>query len=158
MVVNKYANSKQASENDIRITRIGKFLRKSNLDEFPQFLNVFIGQMSIVGPRPHMIADCNNFSKVISAYKFRNMVKPGITGLAQVNGYRGVTKDFDSIFGRYQYDAFYIRNANFRLDFSIISKTILQTLQYFINIKGKKNKNTHSIVPSLQKYTHLERA
>lgn len=157
MVVNKFANSKQAAENDVRITRIGNFLRKSNLDEFPQFLNVFIGQMSIVGPRPHMLTDCNNFSKVIKAYKFRNMVKPGITGLAQVKGYRGVTKDFTSIFGRYQYDAFYIRNACFGLDFRIINKTILQTFQFFVKITGK-NKNVRHLESSIQKITFLKRA
>lgn len=127
MVVNSQANTRQASENDTRITRVGNFLRKSNLDEFPQFFNVLLGQMSVVGPRPHMHADCNNFSSVIANYKFRNMVKPGITGLAQVKGYRGPTKNFESIFHRYQFDAFYIRNANFWLDMRIVRKTAGQT-------------------------------
>jgi putative colanic acid biosynthesis UDP-glucose lipid carrier transferase len=128
MVVNEQANTRQASENDSRITRVGNFLRKSNLDEFPQFFNVLLGQMSVVGPRPHMHADCYNFSSVIANYKFRNMVKPGITGLAQVKGYRGPTKNFESIFHRYQFDAFYIRNANFWLDMRIVRKTAGQTL------------------------------
>ena len=129
MVINDQANVKQATENDNRITRIGKFLRNSNLDEFPQFFNVLLGQMSIVGPRPHMHADCNSFSAVVHNYKFRNMVKPGITGLAQVKGYRGPTKSFEDVFHRYQFDAFYIRNANFWLDMRIVRKTAAQTFR-----------------------------
>ena len=128
MVLNTDANKIQALENDTRITRIGSFLRKSNIDEFPQFVNVLIGDMSIVGPRPHMHVDCNKFSSLVPEYKFRNMVRPGITGLAQVKGYRGPTKDFESIFHRYQFDAFYIRNANFWLDLRIIRQTAVQTL------------------------------
>ncbi|MDF2187463.1 sugar transferase [Paraflavitalea sp. CAU 1676] len=129
MVVNDQANTKQAAENDKRITRIGNFLRKSNLDEFPQFFNVLLGQMSIVGPRPHMHSDCNSFSSVVHNYKFRNTVKPGITGLAQVKGYRGPTKSFEDVFHRYQFDAFYIRNANFWLDMRIVRKTAAQTFK-----------------------------
>jgi putative colanic acid biosynthesis UDP-glucose lipid carrier transferase len=129
MIVNDQANSKQATENDNRITWVGHFLRRSNLDEFPQFFNVLMGQMSIVGPRPHMHADCNAFSSVVHNYKFRNTVKPGITGLAQVKGYRGPTKNFESIFHRYQFDAFYVRNANFWLDMRIVRKTASQTFK-----------------------------
>lgn len=136
MVINSDANTRQAQLNDRRITRIGQFLRASNLDEFPQFFNVLVGDMSIVGPRPHMHADCTKFSSVVNGYKFRNMVKPGITGLAQVKGYRGPTKDFASIFNRYQFDAFYIRNANFWLDMRIIRKTAVQTLIALINKLG----------------------
>lgn len=128
MVLNNDANRRQASENDSRITRIGSFLRNSNLDEFPQFINVLMGNMSIVGPRPHMHVDCMKFSSFVPEYKFRNMVRPGITGLAQVKGYRGPTKDFESIFHRYQFDAFYIRNANFWLDLRIMRQTAMQTL------------------------------
>jgi putative colanic acid biosynthesis UDP-glucose lipid carrier transferase len=133
MVVNSDANTRQAQLNDRRITRVGQFLRVSNLDEFPQFLNVLMGDMSIVGPRPHMHADCSKFSSLVNGYKFRNMVKPGITGLAQVKGYRGPTKDFASIFHRYQFDAFYVRNANFWLDMRIIRKTAGQTLIALVN-------------------------
>lgn len=129
MVLNEYANLEQARENDSRITRVGKFLRKSNLDEFPQFINVLLGHMSIVGPRPHMHADCDRFSKVVSNYKFRNVVRPGITGLAQIKGYRGPTRDFASIFHRYQFDSFYVRNASFWLDMRIIRKTAAETLR-----------------------------
>ncbi|MHA4847422.1 sugar transferase [Flavitalea antarctica] len=136
MVMNNEANSRQAQVNDRRITRIGHFLRVSNLDEFPQFFNVLAGQMSVVGPRPHMHADCTRFSSVVAGYKFRNMVKPGITGLAQVKGYRGPTRDFASVFHRYQFDAFYIRNANFGLDMRIIRKTAGQTVIALVNKLG----------------------
>jgi len=139
MYINKDADIRQASENDPRITRVGKFLRVTGLDEFPQFINVLLGQMSIVGPRPHMYADCNKFASAINGYKFRNLVKPGITGLAQIKGYRGPTKDFESIFHRYQFDAFYVRNANFWLDARIVRKTIAQIIgEVFTRIfKGK---------------------
>lgn len=142
MVVNEHANTRQASDNDNRITRVGNFLRKSNLDEFPQFFNVLLGQMSVVGPRPHMHADCNKFSSVIANYKFRNMVKPGITGLAQVKGYRGPTKNFESIFHRYQFDAFYIRNANFWLDMRIVRKTAAQTINTLFSRIFKSGEDT----------------
>lgn len=128
MIVNGEADRQQARENDSRITRVGSFLRRSNLDEFPQFLNVLVGSMSIVGPRPHMHADCNKFSRAVSGYKFRNMVRPGITGLAQVKGFRGPTKDFKSIFQRYQFDAFYVRNASIWLDMRIVRQTVVQTI------------------------------
>ncbi len=132
MVVNAEANSKQATENDVRITRMGKFLRNSNLDELPQFLNVLVGDMSIVGPRPHMYKDCMSFAQVVESYKFRNLLKPGITGLAQAKGYRGPAQNFDKIFRRYQWDAFYIRNANFWLDLRIVHATAMQTLSYIL--------------------------
>jgi putative colanic acid biosysnthesis UDP-glucose lipid carrier transferase len=132
MVVNDLANTEQARENDVRITRVGKFLRRSNLDEFPQFINVLLGHMSIVGPRPHMHADCDRFSKVITNYKFRSLVRPGITGLAQIKGYRGPTRDFASIFHRYQFDSFYVRNASFWLDMRIIRKTAAQTIRQLL--------------------------
>jgi putative colanic acid biosynthesis UDP-glucose lipid carrier transferase len=132
MRVNAEANSKQATEHDPRITRLGSFLRNSNLDELPQFLNVLAGHMSIVGPRPHMYKDCAHFSTVVEAYKFRTLLKPGITGLAQVKGYRGPARSFDKIFRRYQWDAFYVRNANFWLDLRIVHTTAMQTISYLI--------------------------
>lgn len=134
MVVNKEANVQQAIENDPRITKLGKFLRISNLDELPQFFNVFLGHMSIVGPRPHMHRDCNDFSNVVNNYKFRNIAKPGITGLAQIKGYRGPAKDVESIFRRYQWDSFYVRNQGFRLDLRIISLTIVSTVTSIFNL------------------------
>jgi len=130
MITNDDADIKQAEADDYRITRIGHFLRTSSLDELPQFWNVLTGQMSVVGPRPHMHADCVRFSFIVDEYKFRNFVKPGITGLAQVKGFRGPTSDFGSVFHRYQYDAFYVRNCNFWLDMRIIRKTAVQTLVF----------------------------
>ena len=128
MITNEEADEKQADENDYRITRLGKFLRRTNIDEFPQFINVLIGDMSIIGPRPHMFSDCTRFSFVIPAYKFRALMRPGITGLAQVKGYHGPTIDYESIFTRYHWDAQYIRNASFWLDIKIISLTFFQSL------------------------------
>ncbi len=133
MCVNSEANSKQATENDPRITRMGRFLRKSNLDEMPQFLNVLAGHMSIVGPRPHMYNDCLSFSRAVGSYKFRNLMKPGITGLAQVKGYRGPAQSFEKIFRRYQWDAFYVRNAGFLLDLRIVHRTAVQTVSYIFS-------------------------
>lgn len=123
MMMNSGANEIQAQLDDDRITKLGKFLRFTNLDEFPQFFNVLAGQMSVVGPRPHMLNDCNQFSSVVAGYKFRNMVKPGVTGLSQVKGYRGPASDFATIFRRFEYDAFYVRNAGFGLDLRIIRQT-----------------------------------
>jgi putative colanic acid biosynthesis UDP-glucose lipid carrier transferase len=133
MFVNSEANNKQATENDPRITRVGRFLRQSNLDEIPQFLHVLTGQMSVVGPRPHMYEDCVNFSRAVDSYKFRNLMKPGITGLAQVKGYRGPAQSFDQVFRRYQWDAFYVRNAGFWMDMRIIHRTAMQTLSFIFS-------------------------
>jgi putative colanic acid biosysnthesis UDP-glucose lipid carrier transferase len=133
MHVNAEANTKQATDDDPRITRMGRFLRNSNLDEIPQFLNVLAGHMSIVGPRPHMYKDCATFSRVVDSYKFRNLMKPGITGLAQVKGYRGPAQTFDKIFRRYQWDTFYVRNANLWLDIRIVHYTAMQTLSFLLS-------------------------
>src|ERR1700744_361511 len=133
MHLNAEANTRQAAANDPRITRMGYFLRHSNLDELPQFLNVLAGHMSVVGPRPHMYKDCQNFSEVVETYRFRSLMKPGITGLAQVKGYRGPAQSFDKIFRRYQWDAFYVRNANFWFDLRIVHRTAMQTLAYIFS-------------------------
>jgi len=129
MVVNKHADTRQAEKNDPRITSFGKFLRLSCIDELPQFFNVLIGDMSVVGPRPHMIRDCEEFGQQVPAYALRQLMRPGITGMAQVKGYRGKTEGFFDVFHRYQWDIFYVRNANFMLDLRIIHKTIGQTLK-----------------------------
>jgi len=123
MYVNDYADTRRASKNDPRVTRVGWFLRNTCLDEIPQFINVLLGQMSIVGPRPHMLKDTQEFSNLVSNYNFRNMARPGITGLSQVRGYRGPASNFESILRRYQWDSFYVRHVDFQLDFKIMLET-----------------------------------
>ena len=111
------------------------------MDELPQFFNVFMGDMSIVGPRPHMVADCIRFSFVIPSYPFRSMVRPGITGLAQINGYHGPTSDYESIIIRYYWDAQYVRKAGLWVDIKIIGSTISQGLQNLLsNMKKSPQK------------------
>jgi putative colanic acid biosynthesis UDP-glucose lipid carrier transferase len=141
MIVNEQADVIPALENDYRITRVGKLIRRSNIDEFPQFFNILFGSMSVIGPRPHMIADCNRFSSAIPGYKFRNFVKPGITGLAQIKGFHGPAIHFETFFLRYQWDAFYVRNANFLLDLRIIRKTVFEHLQAIRQLFTIKRKN-----------------
>ncbi|MGJ1378249.1 exopolysaccharide biosynthesis polyprenyl glycosylphosphotransferase [Sphingobacterium multivorum] len=133
MVVNTESNAKQAVKGDKRITAIGQFLRKTNLDEFPQFINVFLGQMSVVGPRPHMLAHTEHYSQLIQHYMVRHFVKPGITGWAQVNGCRGETKDPGAMAKRVEYDLDYMNNWSAMLDFKIVCMTVLNMLQ------GEKN-------------------
>jgi putative colanic acid biosynthesis UDP-glucose lipid carrier transferase len=123
MLLNDAADTRQAIKDDPRVTRVGKFLRDTGLDELPQFINVLLGHMSIVGPRPHMLKDSREFSSVVANYKFRNLAKPGITGMSQVRGCRGPASTFQSIFRRYQWDAYYVRNINFILDIKIMAET-----------------------------------
>jgi putative colanic acid biosynthesis UDP-glucose lipid carrier transferase len=134
-----YNPSAQAKHTDIHedlVTSLGWFLRQSNLDELPQFFNVLLGQMSVVGPRPHMHADCNTFSALISGYKFRNLVKPGITGLAQVKGYHGRVISQDCIYKRFEWDAWYVQQASMGLDIYIIYNTARQLVMFLV--RGKK--------------------
>ncbi|KQM63041.1 exopolysaccharide biosynthesis polyprenyl glycosylphosphotransferase [Chryseobacterium sp. Leaf201] len=134
MIVNNESSTKTTEENDARITRIGKFLRKTSLDEMPQFINVLKGEMSIVGPRPHMLAVDNYYKPKIGRYSLRSMVSPGITGLAQVNGLRGDAGNVEiEMNKRILADAFYVRNWSFVLDLVIILKTVL------LVITGDKN-------------------
>jgi putative colanic acid biosysnthesis UDP-glucose lipid carrier transferase len=133
MIQNQEADERPAEENDERITKAGKILRRTNLDELPQFFNVLAGQMSVVGPRPHMMADCIRFSFVIPSYQFRDLIRPGITGWAQVNGFHGLTVDYESIILRYYWDAQYVRKAGLWLDMKIIGATVIQS---FRNIKA----------------------
>jgi putative colanic acid biosynthesis UDP-glucose lipid carrier transferase len=116
---------KQATKNDRRITRFGSFIRKTSLDELPQFLNVLQGRMSIVGPRPHAIAHNETYRKVIKGYMIRHKVRPGITGWAQVNGCRGETSTLEKMGKRVEYDLEYLRNWSLSLDLWIITKTML---------------------------------
>jgi Undecaprenyl-phosphate glucose phosphotransferase len=129
MKQNSCADSKQASINDSRITAIGKFLRKTSLDEFPQFINVLKGDMSVVGPRPHMIKHTEQYSALIKKYMVRQLVKPGITGSAQIRGFRGETKELNEMEGRVKWDVWYIENWTFFLDINIIFKTIFDVFK-----------------------------
>ncbi len=129
MKINKAADQQQASRHDSRITRVGSFLRKTSLDELPQFLNVISGEMSVVGPRPHMLKHTEEYSKVIGKFMARHFVKPGVTGLAQSKGYRGETKDVIDMKNRVTLDRFYIENWSFRLDIKIIMQTVFELLR-----------------------------
>jgi putative colanic acid biosynthesis UDP-glucose lipid carrier transferase len=125
MKVNHEADTKQAVKNDNRITSIGNFLRKYNIDELPQFFNVLVGNMSVVGPRPHMLKHTEQYSALIEYYKVRHFVKPGITGWAQVNGYRGLTDELWKMQKRVEYDMEYLENWNFLWDIKIIVMTLI---------------------------------
>ena len=111
---------KEASKNDPRVTNIGKFIRKTSIDELPQFFNVFLGDMSVVGPRPHLWSQNLNYGKKIKKYMIRHYVKPGITGLAQVKGFRGEIETDEDMISRIKYDVFYIENWSMFLDIKII--------------------------------------
>ncbi|MDB4091293.1 undecaprenyl-phosphate glucose phosphotransferase [Crocinitomicaceae bacterium] len=125
----------QATENDPRVTAIGKFIRRTSIDEFPQFFNVFLGHMSVVGPRPHPIKLDDQYIKLINNYKVRHFSKPGITGWAQVKGYRGETKEVIAMKMRVEYDIWYIENWTFLLDLKIIWMTVTNML------RGEENAN-----------------
>ena len=118
------ADEKQATLGDSRITSVGRFLRKTNLDEFPQFFNVLLGHMSVVGPRPHMLKHTDLYSELIEYYRVRHYVKPGITGWAQVNGYRGETDELWKMEKRVEYDMVYLDNWSFWWDLKIIILTV----------------------------------
>ncbi len=128
MVVNKEADKLQATKNDSRITKFGAFLRKSSLDEMPQFINVLLGDMTVVGPRPHMLKHTQEYSELVDKFMVRHLIKPGITGWAQVNGYRGGTDTLDLMIGRVEHDVWYIENWSFWLDLHIVIKTITNAL------------------------------
>ena len=133
MKFNKEAHLRQATQNDKRITKIGKFIRKTSLDEFPQFLNVFRGEMSLVGPRPHMVKHTSDYSQIVDDYMVRQFIKPGITGWAQINGYRGEISNPEQIQMRVNKDLWYLENWTLWLDIQILFLTI-----YYV-FKGDKN-------------------
>jgi len=133
MRVNNEADSKQATRGDSRITRIGKIIRKTNIDEFPQFINVLKGEMSLVGPRPHMLKHTQDYSQVVNQFMIRQFLKPGITGWAQVNGFRGEINNKEQLEKRLEFDIWYLENWSFFLDVKIIFLTIFNAL------KGEKN-------------------
>lgn len=132
MKVNADADKLQATKGDSRITKVGAVLRKTNLDEMPQFINVLLGDMSVVGPRPHMVSQTEEYSKLIDEYMVRHLAKPGITGWAQVDGFRGETSDISQMIGRVKHDVWYIENWSFWFDIRIIFQTV------FNMIKGDK--------------------
>ena len=133
MKVNADADTRQATKDDPRKTKVGDFLRKTSLDELPQFLNVLYGNMSVVGPRPHMVKQTDEYRKLINRYMVRHTIKPGITGLAQVSGFRGQTEKLWQMEKRVEYDVKYIENWTFWLDIKIMVRTVLNAVQ------GEKN-------------------
>ncbi len=133
MLVNEDSHKKQATRNDSRITKIGVYLRKTSLDELPQFFNVLMGNMSVVGPRPHMLSHTKQYSQLIDKFMVRHFLKPGITGYAQVSGLRGETKTTEDMLKRVEADVWYLENWSFLLDLKLIFLTIWNF------VKGDKN-------------------
>lgn len=133
MKSNKDADQKQATKGDARVTTIGRFIRRTSVDEFPQFINVLKGEMSLVGPRPHMLKHTNDYSKIVDEYMVRQFLKPGITGWAQINGYRGEITNPEQIKMRVDKDLWYLENWSLWLDIQILFLTI-----YYV-IRGDKN-------------------
>lgn len=128
MAMNTDADAKQAGKNDMRVTKIGKFIRKTSIDELPQFYNVLFGNMSVVGPRPHMLKHTDEYANRVDKYMLRHFVKPGITGLAQVKGYRGEIERDSDIQNRIKFDIFYVENWSFFLDLKITVQTIVNAI------------------------------
>lgn len=133
MRLNELSDVSQAVQGDPRVTKVGNFLRKTNLDELPQFINVWLGDMSVVGPRPHMLKHTEEYKAIIDKFMVRHFVKPGITGWAQVNGHRGMTETSQKMIKRVRYDIWYIENWSMQLDVKIILLTIYNM------VKGEKN-------------------
>ncbi len=129
MTPNKDAHLYQATRDDHRVTKVGRFIRKTSIDELPQFFNVLFGDMSVVGPRPHMVSHTNMYAKKIDKFMVRHLVKPGITGLAQTSGYRGEVETDKDIIGRVKYDIFYIENWSILLDIKIIIQTFMNAVK-----------------------------
>lgn len=132
MHLNPIADLEQVQKNDPRITKIGKFIRKTSIDELPQFFNVLLGDMSVVGPRPHMVSHTEMYAKTVDKFMVRHFIKPGITGLAQTNGFRGEVETEKDIINRVKYDIFYLENWSLLLDIKIIFATVVNA------IKGEK--------------------
>ena len=130
MHVNKDADRIQATKDDPRKFKFGDLMRKTNIDEFPQFINVFKGEMSLVGPRPHMLLHTQEYSRLIRRYMVRHLVKPGITGWAQVQGFRGETKTLEQMENRVKADIWYVENWRFSLDLRIMWRTVMNMLRH----------------------------
>ena len=133
MRINSQADTAQATKDDTRFTKVGKFIRKTSLDEFPQFINVLKGEMSIVGPRPHMLKHTDEYSKLINKYMIRQFLKPGITGWAQVNGFRGETKTVVQMQKRVEHDIWYMENWSLWLDVRIMFLTCINSFKGEVN-------------------------
>lgn len=129
MRLNPIADLEQVQKNDPRITRLGRFIRKTSIDELPQFFNVLLGDMSVVGPRPHMVSHTEMYAKSIDKFMVRHFIKPGITGLAQINGYRGEVETEKDIINRVRFDIFYLENWTILLDLKIIFKTVINAIK-----------------------------
>jgi len=133
MQLNEDSHKKQATRNDERVTKIGAYMRRTSLDELPQFFNVLMGNMSVVGPRPHMISHTAQYSQLIDKFMVRHFLKPGITGYAQINGLRGETKTTEDMLKRVEADVWYLENWSFLLDLKLIFLTIWNV------VKGDEN-------------------
>ncbi|MCL4136200.1 UNVERIFIED_CONTAM: hypothetical protein GTU68_020889 [Idotea baltica] len=129
MAMNDSSDARQAGKNDMRVTKIGRFIRKTSIDELPQFYNVLFGNMSVVGPRPHMLKHTDEYANRVDKYMLRHFVKPGITGLAQVRGYRGEIEKDSDIQNRIKFDIFYVENWSFFLDLKIIVQTVINAFK-----------------------------
>lgn len=129
MRVNSQADTVAASPGDSRVTSVGRLLRHTSFDEFPQFFNVLRGDMSVVGPRPHMLSQTEQYRRMLSRYMTRHAVKPGITGWAQINGCRGLADTPQRMQQRFNLDIWYIRHRSFALDLRIIARTALSILR-----------------------------
>lgn len=129
MHLNPIADLEQVQKNDPRITKIGKFIRKTSIDELPQFFNVLLGDMSVVGPRPHMVSHTEMYAKSVDKFMVRHFIKPGITGLAQTNGFRGEVETEKDIINRVKYDIFYLENWSLLLDIKIIFATVVNAIR-----------------------------
>jgi len=126
---NPEAHLHQIRKNDPRVTRVGRIIRKTSIDELPQFINVLKGEMSVVGPRPHMVSHTHMYAERIDKFMVRHFIKPGITGLAQVSGYRGEVEDDNHIINRVKYDIFYLENWSLLLDIKIVFLTVYNALK-----------------------------
>lgn len=133
MYVNKESDTQQATRDDARFTKVGKFIRHTSLDEFPQFINVLLGNMSLVGPRPHMLKHTEDFAKMVNKYPVRHFLKPGITGWAQIKSYRGAITESGQVEARTEHDIWYLENWSLSLDIRIMFLTVLN------KIKGEKD-------------------
>lgn len=133
MRVNSGSDCVQATRGDARVTKVGEFLRHTSIDELPQFINVWLGDMSVVGPRPHMIKHTDDYRKIIDKYMVRHFIKPGITGWAQIRGFRGQTEELWQMEKRVECDIWYMENWNLFLDIKIIVLTIVNA------IRGEEN-------------------